>query len=113
MSKAATEADVQFWVGIATFLILTKIQEQEKQIMALADTLAELQAEDTELAADVTALVTAITSESAQITDLQAQIAALTAAGSATPEQLAALQTVADDLAATHATAAAAVPAAP
>jgi len=45
---------------------------------------------------------------------LQKQIADLTAAGTgATPEQLAALQTVADDLANTHNAAVALVPAAP
>lgn len=80
--------------------------------MTLSDTLTQLQTEDTELAADVANLVAAHTAETAQITDLQAQIATLTAAGSATPEQLAALQTVADDLANTHNTAVAALPAA-
>jgi chromosome segregation ATPase len=101
--------NAQFWGGVICYLVLIKLQQMENSIMALADTLAELQAEDTELAADVTALVAAIGSESAQIADLQAQIAALSA-GSVTQEQLDALQTVADDLAATHATAAGAVP---
>jgi len=106
--------DAQFWSGVIAYLILTKLEQMEKQIMALADTLAELQAEDTELAADVTALGAAISASSTQIADLQKQIADLTAAGTgATPEQLAALQTVADDLANTHNAAVALVPAAP
>ncbi len=80
--------------------------------MALADTLAELQAEDTELAADVTALGNALQANTDQIAALQQQITDLTNAGAgATPEQLAALQTVADDLANTHNAAVALVPA--
>lgn len=90
----------------------TKIDQQQETLMALADTLTQLQAEDTELAADVAALVAAHTAETAQIADLQAQIAALTASGGATAEQLTALQAVADDLANTHNTAVAALPAA-
>jgi len=109
-----TKADAQFWGGVIAYLILTRLEQMEKQIMALADTLAELQAEDTELAADVTALSGALTANTTQIAALQQQIADLTAAGAgATPEQLAALQTVADDLANTHNAAVALVPAAP
>ncbi len=99
-------------LGIAVWVIAEEIQHAKDQIlMALADTLAELQAEDTELAADVTALAGALSANTAQIADLQQQIADLTAAGAgATPEQLAALQTVADDLANTHNAAVALVP---
>jgi chromosome segregation ATPase len=93
--------------------ILKEVQQTKEAIMALADTLTELQAEDTELAADVTALGTALASNTTSLAALQTQIDALTAGGSVTAEQVAALQTVADDLAATHAAAVALVPAPP
>ncbi len=93
--------------------LLHKLDRIEGTIMALADVLATLQAEDAELASDVADLAAAITNQTASITALQTQVADLVAAGSATPEQLAALQVVADDLAATHAAAEAALPPAP
>jgi uncharacterized protein (DUF3084 family) len=96
------------FVGID--LVLDELASQRNQIMALADTLAQLQAEDTELAADVQALAAAISSSAGQIAALQQQIADLIAQGTVTPEDLAALQTVADDLANTHAAAVAAIP---
>jgi len=100
-------------IGAGFWAVLIELHQLKENQMALAETLAELQAEDTELAADVAALVAAHQSETEQIAALQQQIADLTAAGTATPEQLVALQTVADDLATTHNTAVASLPPAP
>jgi len=100
-------------LGIAVWLIAEEIHKAKDQIvMALADTIAQLTTEDAEIKADVEALLALNKTEADQITSLQQQIADLAAAGQgATPEQVAALQTVADDLAATHSEAQAALPA--
>lgn len=100
-------------LGIAVWLILVAIQQaKDNIIMALSDTITQLAAEDAEIKADVEALIAQSQAEAGQITDLQAQIAALSA-GAVTQDQINALQTAADDLAATHAEAVAALPAAP
>jgi chromosome segregation ATPase len=94
-------------------LLIAHINRLETRIMALADTIAQLQAEDTELAADVANAVTALNAQAAQIAALQTQISQLEAGGTISADQLAALQSVADDLTKDHTTIAAALPAAP
>lgn len=70
--------------------------------MDLKQSIAFLQAEDTELAADVQALGAKLDQETATIADLNTQLAALVAGGGASPQDLAALQQLVADLDATH-----------
>lgn len=94
--------------------VLTEVLAIKETLMALADTLAQLQTEVPELKADVDAFIANQGTLGTQITDLQAQIADLQtqlANGTISADQLTALQATADDLAATHAEAVAALPA--
>ncbi len=88
----------------------TQLDRIEAQLMALADTLAAVAADDqslkdelAKLTTDVTDILGLVSTEKTQIADLQAQIAALQA-GNITPEQITALQANADSIAASNAT---------
>jgi chromosome segregation ATPase len=96
-----------------TEIVLEAIHELKGILMALADTLTQLQSEDTEIAADVANAVSTLQSQGTQLTALQSQISQLEANGNISADQLTALQNVANDLQTSHTTLSAALPAPP
>lgn len=89
--------------------VLNAIATMGDALMALADTIAQLAAEDEALRADADAILALLRTEAEQIIALQEQIAQLQG-DAVTPEQLAALQQIATDLTETHNNLASALP---
>ena len=93
---------VQQWVGIGTYLVLVRLDQMEKDIMA---TLADLVADDTQLEGEVAAIIT-------ELQNVEAQLAALQASG-LTAEQQAQVDQVASSLTTLTSNIQAALPAPP
>ncbi len=83
---------LKFWLGVSTFLILSKLEEMDTHIMA---TIQEILDDETTETADLATLVTVVQGLQQSVTDLQALVAELQAsAGGLTPEQQSALDAI-------------------